>query len=246
MKKIIICPAYNEEKHIGTVIDNIHSVCDYPILMINDGSTDNTIKIIESKRPNFLINHVKNIGFGRSLMEGFNFAIENNYHYLVTIDGDLQHDTAMIPIFFDKINRYEVVLGSRYLYIHDHPEIKPPKSHYLYHQLITNIINETFEASITDAFCGYKAYQVEKLKLLELDIDGYGITIQIIVQMLHKQLKYIELPVPMIYHNPVRDRIPPKKKTKYYLNVLRSELQKIKYYNEQISNKHIKEVPVSE
>lgn len=239
MKKLIICPVYNEEKYLTSFIDDVRSVCDYPILIINDGSTDNTLKTIESKCPDFLINHTKNMGYGKSLIDGFNFAVDNNYRGIITIDGDSQHDATMIPIFFEKIKEYDIVSGSRYLYIREHPDIEPPQSHFVYHQLITSIINETFKSSITDAFCGYKAYRVEKIRLLDIDIDGYGIAIQIIIQMLYKQLKYTELPVPMIYHNPVRDRVHPTEKTKYYLDTLKAELQKVGCYDERIFNKHV-------
>jgi dolichol-phosphate mannosyltransferase len=239
MKTLIICPVYNEERYLASFIDEVRYVCDCPILIINGGSTDHTLKIIKSKCPDFLINHTKNIGYGKSLIDGFNFAVGNNYHNIITIDGDLQHDARMIPIFFEKIKKYDIVSGSRYLYICEHPDIEPPQSYFVYHQLITNIINETFKSSITDAFCGYKAYLLEKIKLLDLDIDGYGIAIQIIIQILYKQLKYTELPVLMIYHNPVIDRVHPTEKTKYFLDTLKAILQKVKCYDERIFNKHI-------
>lgn len=213
-------------------------MCNEPILIINDGSADKTLEIIESKHPTFLINHPMNMGYGRSLIDGFNFAIENNYHYIVTFDADLQHDPSMIPVFFDTIKQSDVVFGSRYLYLQNHPEISPPKSHYIYHQLIKNIINDTFNCSTTDPFCGLNAYRVEKLNFLDLDIDGYGIPIQILIQILYKRLNYIEIPIPMLYHNPVRDRIPPHEKIKYYLRVVKSELQKVGHYEEDIFKKY--------
>ena len=239
MKELIVSPIYNEEEHLASFIDNVRSVCDYPILVINDGSTDNTLEIIKSKCPDYLINHTKNMGYGKSLADGFDFAAEYNYRSIVTIDGDLQHDAAMIPTFFRKLQDYDIVSGSRYLYIREHPDVEPPQSHFVYHQLTTSIINETFRSSITDAYCGYRAYRVEKIGLLDIDIDGYGIAIQIIVQILFNQLKHTELPVPMVYHNPVRDRIHPREKTKYYLDTLKAELRKVGHYDERIFNKHV-------
>ena len=225
MKNLIVCPVYNEKKYINKLIDQIRSKCDYPILIINDGSTDGTLELIKHKEPDYLINRVENLGYGRSLIDGFNFAVQNNFDCLVTIDGDLQHDAALIPMLFEKIEKYDIVLGSRYLYTRNHPEIIPPKSHYVYHKLIGEIINETFGSALTDVFCGYRSYKVNKLKELDLSLDGYGITIQITVQILKKKLKYIEIPVPMIYHNPVRNRIPSKEKTTYYLEIVENELQ---------------------
>lgn len=239
MDKLVVCPVFNEEKYIASLIEKVRSVGEYPILIINDGSTDNTSEILECKQPDFLINHDENMGYGKSLMDGFNFAMKNNYSYIVTIDGDLQHDATLIPSFFEKIKKYDTVLGSRYLCPPVHSRISPPKSHLIYHRVITDIINEIFKSSITDTFCGYKAHRVEKLRTLDLDIVGYGIAIQIIVKILYKKLEYVELPVPMVYHNPVRERILPAEKTKYYLNVLKTELQKIGSYDERIFNEQM-------
>jgi dolichol-phosphate mannosyltransferase len=239
MKNLIVSTVYNEEKYIGKTIDDIRSISNVPILIINDGSTDNSSAIIKSKSPDFLINHSKNFGYGKSLIDGFNFAIENRYTNIITIDGDLQHVPYMIPIFINKIKKYDIISGSRYLYIQKHKEIVPPASHYLYHNLITNIINDIFKSSITDSFCGYKAYKVKKLRCLDLDIEGYGIAIQIIVQMLYKNLKYFEIPVPMIYHNPIKELIPPDQKIKYFLDVLSSELKKLNLYDDKIFTSNI-------
>ena len=238
MKNLIICPVYNEEEYIGQTIDNLRNICNEPILLINDGSTDKTFEIIKSKYPNFLINHPTNMGYGRSLIDGFNFAIKNNFKYIITFDADLQHDPYMIPVFFNAIKQYDVVFGSRYLYLQNHPEISPPKTHYIYHQLIKNIINDTFNCSTTDPMCGFNAYRVEKLNSLDLDIDGYGIQIQMSIKILYKKLKYVEIPIPMLYHNPVRDRIPPNEKTKNFLKVIKSELQKVGHYDEDVFKKY--------
>jgi dolichol-phosphate mannosyltransferase len=179
------------------------------------------------------------MGYGKSLIDGFNFATTNNYSYVVTIDGDLQHDATLIPIFFEKIKKCDIVLGSRYLHTPEHCKIEPPKSHFIYHRVITDIINETFKSSITDAFCGYRAYRVEKLRTLDLDIFGYGLAIQIIVQMLYKKLAFVELPVPMIYHNPVRERVPPAEKMRISLSILKTELQRIGSYDKKIFSEQI-------
>lgn len=234
MNNLIICPVYNEEKYVGHVIDKIRSISDIPILIVNDGSTDNSLRVIKSKQPEHLLNHNKNMGYGKSLIDGINFAIENDFSSIVTIDGDMQHDPTLIPLFFNKIQRYEIVSGSRYLYNDAYPVINPPKSHYLYHRVITKIINETFNSKITDAFCGYKGYRLSALQKLELDIDEYGFALQVIVQMLHKKIKYVELSVPMIYHKPVRERISPEQKLNYYIEVLKSELIRVGYYKKEI------------
>ncbi|MDU5261999.1 MAG: glycosyltransferase family 2 protein, partial [Clostridium celatum] len=99
MKILVIIPAYNEEKSIVNVVKNIKDSCpnvDYVI--INDCSKDNTKKIIEENKLNYISLPV-NMGIGGGVQTGYKYAVENNYDIAIQIDGDGQHD----PSYIDKI-----------------------------------------------------------------------------------------------------------------------------------------------
>jgi glycosyltransferase involved in cell wall biosynthesis len=116
-KYLIIIPALNEEKTIGELLDSVSKLrlpCD--ILVVNDGSTDNTAKI--AKRPGVhLLTHALNLGYGAALHTGLLYAEKHNYRAIITMDGDGQHIPSEI---IHLVRCYEttgtdVILGSRYL-----------------------------------------------------------------------------------------------------------------------------------
>lgn len=121
---LIIMPAYNEEKNIGGLLDQllkpeISEIAD--ILVIDDGSSDSTNLIVKSKNVPF-IRHVYNMGYGAALMTGYKYAIRRNYEYVIQIDSDGQHDACNVLKIYRKLhekdengNRPDIVLGSRFL-----------------------------------------------------------------------------------------------------------------------------------
>src|SRR5581483_563684 len=98
MKIAVVIPAFNEGKVIDKVLKKIpqkiaqHKV---KIIVINDGSTDDTEKVVR-KNSQLVITHPINRGLGAALATGFAYARKNNFGLLVTLDGDGQHDPQEI------------------------------------------------------------------------------------------------------------------------------------------------------
>ena len=114
---LIIIPAYNEERSISGVVSSIkEKYRDIDVVVINDGSNDNTAELA-GKAGAFVLSHVFNMGYGISIQTGYKYAIYNNYKYLVQIDGDGQHDIKGIEILLEKLKNgsADIVLGSRFL-----------------------------------------------------------------------------------------------------------------------------------
>ncbi|MEN8904521.1 MAG: glycosyltransferase family 2 protein [Clostridiales bacterium] len=119
MKKdtLIIIPVYNEEDNIGSVIDEINEKePTVDIIVINDGSIDNTEKIVLSKGINIL-SLPFNFGYGNALQLGFKYALQNNYNNVIQFDGDGQHNPADISKIKKTLdfNKYDIVIGSRFI-----------------------------------------------------------------------------------------------------------------------------------
>lgn len=119
---LIILPAYNEEGSIGGFIDKIKAdpiseIAD--ILVIDDGSRDNTAEIVKSKEGVHVITHVFNLGYGCALQTAYKYATEKQYEYLIQIDSDGQHDVCNIRNIYNVLTREEnppdVVIGSRFM-----------------------------------------------------------------------------------------------------------------------------------
>jgi glycosyltransferase involved in cell wall biosynthesis len=115
--KLVIIPAYNEEKNIEDVIHNIWKFSsDLDILVINDGSNDQTTNIVE-KLGVKLISLPNNLGYGAALQTGFLYAKQKGYNAVIQMDADGQHDPAYILEMLKAIQNtdVDVVIGSRFL-----------------------------------------------------------------------------------------------------------------------------------
>ena len=117
MKVLIIIPAYNEEKSIEKVVDNLkNNYPQYDYLIVNDGSKDHTEEICHNNNYNYVSLPV-NLGIGGGLQTGYLYATKNNYDIAIQIDGDGQHDPAYIEKLIAPIVAGEVdmTIGSRFI-----------------------------------------------------------------------------------------------------------------------------------
>jgi len=116
MKKIlVVIPAYNEEKNIARVLDDVKKqdiLLD--ILVVNDGSKDNTVKIAQAHGA-LVLDLPTNLGIGGARQAGLIFAKENNYNLCVQMDADGQHPASNIRNLIEGINQREIVIGSRFI-----------------------------------------------------------------------------------------------------------------------------------
>ena len=119
-KRILVFTAtYNEIENIRELINGIQKYLpNTTILIIDDNSPDKTQEVIkELKKKNeslFLIEREKKLGLDSAHKTAFNYAIENNFDYLITMDADLSHDPKDLPEFIKNLKDYPFVIGSRY------------------------------------------------------------------------------------------------------------------------------------
>lgn len=117
LKTLIVIPAFNEEKNIGPVLDLVHELAPgIPVLVINDGSVDNTGSIAKEHGAN-VIALPFNSGYGVALQTGFIYAVKNGYSVVVQLDADGQHDPSGIKDLLHEILKddVDIVIGSRFL-----------------------------------------------------------------------------------------------------------------------------------
>ncbi len=195
-------PVFNEQSHLANVLRTVRQFSS-EILVVDDGSTDATPDLLRQESGIHVITHNPNRGYGAALKSAFDFAIENNYDVLVTIDCDGQHEPRLIPelaarVFADQVHPADIVSGSRYLKHFDGDSL-PPEERRRVNQLITEMINERLGLNLTDAFCGFKAYRVDALPRLNITEFGYAMPLQLWVQAVQEKFRIIEHPVPLIY-----------------------------------------------
>ena len=190
-------PVYNEAGHVDAVLNEV-SRYSREILVVNDGSTDETGERLAARHDIHVVTHAFNRGYGAGLRSAFEFAIRRRYDYLVTIDCDGQHEPQRIPSFVAACRRADIVSGSRYLKKFSGDSAPPEQRRWINLQ-ITRELNDLLGLRLTDAFCGFKAYRVEALQRLHLAEDGYAMPLELWVQAVSAGLRIVELAVPLIY-----------------------------------------------
>ena len=196
-------PVYNEEAYVDRVLNEVRRYAD-DILVIDDGSSDATPSLL-ARHPVEVIRHAENRGYGRSMQDMIRWADFDGFDWLITMDCDEQHEPAAIPRFVEAItaDQSDIVSGSRYLV--DMPlDDAPPGDRRRINQTITRELNDRLGLSLTDAFCGFKAYRVSTCTDLRLDVDGYDFPMQFWVEAVANDLAIEEVPVRLIYNDPSR------------------------------------------
>ena len=156
-KTIIIIPAKNESKTIVEIIDKIKKLAKN-VIVINDGSTDNSYNLLKKLRNIKIINNKISQGYDSSIQKGLSFALKNNYKFAITIDADFEHDPLELPNFQKKLNDgYDLVLGDR-----------NRKNHVI--EIIASLILKRL-IKINDICCGYKGFNLDKIKKYNLNIE---------------------------------------------------------------------------
>jgi glycosyltransferase involved in cell wall biosynthesis len=233
MKILIAIPVYNEEKYVCRVLAEVlkHAPPPPSVVVVDDGSTDRTSFLLE-KFPVDVIRHCRNRGYGRSLMDAFYWAGEEQFDWLITMDCDEQHEPAAIPRFVAEIEKddADIISGSRYM-VREGDGDSPPPDRRAINATITQEINGVLGLRLTDSFCGFKAYRVSALQKLALSEPGYAFPMQFWAQAVEHQLRIREIPVRLIYNDlnrtfggPLNDATI---RLAHYRDVLHRELMRI-------------------
>jgi len=195
VKVSVIVPAYNEEKNIPEILKMLIKVAeDLPsmeIIVIDDGSTDGTVKEVERFSSNIrLVKHDKNIGKGAALVTGF---AEANGDVVVVQDADLEYSPYDIPRLVKPIlsGEVDVVFGSRFK---GYPK-GMRLGNYLGNKLISKTTRLLYGLPITDVMTGYKVFSKQVIDSMDLTEDGFNIEPEITAEVFYGGWRYAEVPI---------------------------------------------------
>jgi dolichol-phosphate mannosyltransferase len=190
-------PVYNEVNSVNQVLDEVLKYAP-DVLAVNDGSNDGTREILNRRSDISVLHHEQNRGYGAALRTAFQYAIDEGYDVVVTLDCDGQHQPMRIPRFVAACQHADIVSGSRYLKQYDGDSV-PPAQRLFINKQVTKTINDLFYWNLTDTFCGFKAYRTAALEKLDITVDGYAMPLELWVQAAMLGLSILEVPVPLIY-----------------------------------------------
>lgn len=197
MRWLAAIPVYNEVASVQSVLDEVIKYSP-DVLAVNDGSSDGTAELLDRRDDITVLHHAKNQGYGAALRTAFQYAIDEGFEILVTLDCDGQHQPKRIPRFVTACQNADIVSGSRYLKTYAGDSV-PPQERMFINRTVTKRLNDTFHWNLTDAFCGFKAYRVSALEQLQITVDGYAMPLELWTQAAMLGMRIIEIPVPLIY-----------------------------------------------
>ena len=199
VKVLVAIPAKDEELTIGTVVALSRQYGD--VLVVDDGSSDNTSKVAELSGAKVL-RHEINLGKAEALRSAFKYAIENGYDIVVCLDGDGQHDPDEIPRILDPIirNEADLVIGSRFL------RKNVPKYRVFGQKVLDVFTNLASEVKVTDSQSGFRALNRKALEYLrDLRSEGYSIESEMITFLAGK-VRIKEVPINVRYDVPKKHK----------------------------------------
>ena len=210
----IIVPIYNEEKTIKEVLSSLiklkETVQSIEIIVVNDGSTDNSLKILNENHNLYdhLINNSQNKGKGNAVKSALEKA---SGKYITFQDADLEYDPNDFLKFIKLINKFspDLIIGSRFNYA-DYT-----RSHHFFNKLgnyiITFLFNIIYQTTFTDVYSCYACFKKELLNHNKLKTNGFEQHAEILCKVARNGKTFYE--VPINYNGRTHDE---GKKIKFY------------------------------
>jgi glycosyltransferase involved in cell wall biosynthesis len=194
-KCCVIIPTYNNCKTLYKVIEGVLRFTD-DIIIVNDGSTDDTNMILKEFESLKIINLPKNKGKGHALRIGFKKAIFAGFENAITIDSDGQHDPNDIPVFIDKLIEEDgsLIIGSRNM----NREGIPKKSNFGNRFSNFWFWIETGK-HMPDTQSGFRLYPVSRYKKTIFFTNRFEFEIEVIVRSAWKGINVLSVPVSVRY-----------------------------------------------
>lgn len=192
----ILIPAYNSERYIDDLLDRIEKMGLLDkVVVVNDGSKDNTVKICQNRGVTVLSNE-RNGGKGSALKKGFRYMVENNVEFFLTIDSDLQHDVKYIPEFIKKYEETgaDIIVGNR---LGDTSTM--PIERVFSNRTTSLIVSLISGCKIPDSQSGYRLIKTKVVQEVILTSDKFEMESEILIKAGRKKFKIESLPISALY-----------------------------------------------
>lgn len=198
----VLIPTYNNAHTLGQVISDVLEYTDH-VIVVDDGSTDDTKNILQSFSQIKVVSYLPNKGKGWALRQGLKYAAENGFRYAITIDSDGQHFAKDLPVFLEKIESEPdaLLIGARNM----NQESVPGKSSFgnrfssFWFRVETGIKGP-------DTQSGYRLYPLKPLGKMHFFTRKYEFEIEVLVRAAWKGVKIDWVPV-SVYYPPQEERV---------------------------------------
>jgi len=205
---LVLIPAYNEAAHIADIVrrSRVHAGT---VLVVDDGSSDETAACGE-RAGAAVIRHPANRGKGAALATGFAEAHRRGFDWVVTLDGDGQHDPEHIPAFCRAAarTRADIVVGTRK---HDHAAM--PAVRRCTNAMTSAVISRLTHQRLTDTQSGYRLIRVAVWRAVAVTTQAYDAESEFLIAAGRRGYRIVEIPIATLYDgerssiHPVRDTV---------------------------------------
>ena len=201
MKAMVVVPTYNERDNIERLVADILTQDEgIEVLVVDDDSPDGTGEIVDrmaAGNPRLhALHRPGKLGLGSAYCDGFRLALDKGAEYIVEMDADFSHDPAMLPVFFERMKDFDLVIGSRYLNgvsVVNWPLRRLMLSYFanVYTRFITGL-------KISDCTGGFKCFRravLESIDLSRIKSDGYSFQIEMNYRCVENGFRIGEIPI---------------------------------------------------
>ncbi|MCS1407765.1 MAG: Undecaprenyl-phosphate mannosyltransferase [Verrucomicrobia subdivision 3 bacterium] len=200
-KAVAVVPTYNERDNIKSVVDCLLSSSgDVDVLVVDDNSPDGTGKFADELAKKHaevnVLHRKKKDGLGRAYCDGFSWALERSYEFMLEMDGDFSHDPKDIPKFLEAAQEADLVIGSRYR--DGIRVINWPLNRLVLSLCAAKYVQIITGMPFTDPTGGFKCFRRSALEIIDLDrvrSNGYSFQIELTHQVWRRGLKVSEVPI---------------------------------------------------
>ena len=217
---LAVVPAYNESACIRKVIRQLREAAPhYDVLVIDDGSTDNTASIAQAEGA-AVIRHPFNLGIGGAVQTGFQYARDKGYEYMVQVDGDGQHDPGQVRLLEEAMGAnaaLDMVCGSRFITGGEYPA---PISRRTGIHIFAFILSRIIGQRVSDPTSGFRLYNRRAISLFARDYPHDYPEVEAVLMLHFHQLRMQEVPVRMFLRSGGESSISSGKSVLYMAKVL--------------------------
>lgn len=201
MGACVIVPAYDAAATVGAVVDELRSVLDLPIIVVDDGSRDATGDVARTHGA-LLLRHERNRGKGAALRTGLREAARLGFDVAVTADADGQHPAPSArAVLLAVQDPRSIVLGVRDL-VRDGA---PPRNRF--GNQVSNFFLSLFAGrGLLDTQCGLRRYPVAETLALGARASGYAFEGEVVLRAVRTGLPVVEIPITVVYPAPGQGR----------------------------------------
>jgi len=195
MKVIITIPAFNEEKTLPTVLNEINAVMtktnyNYQVLVLNDGSTDKTIEVAK-KHKAIVISNKRNQGLAITFQHEIKECLNLGADIIIHTDADGQYPPEYIPKLIEKVKEgYDLVLGSRFI----NNKYSGSFAKKIGNKVFSRVISSLTRTKITDSTTGFRAFTKEVAEEINF-INTFTYTQEQIIKAAKQKFKIVEIPI---------------------------------------------------